>query len=84
MNYTTIHPFVVKLDRCIGCCNILNDSSNKLCVPHKTEDLNIHVFNMITRINGSKILTKNISCKCKCKFDKRKCNSNQKRNNDKC
>ena len=30
---------------------------------------------MITGINESKILTKHISCKCKCKFDDRKCNS---------
>ena len=28
----------------------------------------------------SKILTKHISCKCKCKFDDRKCHSNQKCN----
>ena len=34
--------------------------------------------------NESKILTKHISCKCKCKFDDRKCNSNQKCNNDTC
>ena len=41
MNYTTIHPFAVKLGSCIGSCNTLNDLSNKLRVPHKTEDLNI-------------------------------------------
>ena len=29
---------------------------------------------MITGKNESKILTKDISCECKCKFDKRKCN----------
>ena len=28
------------------------------CVPNKTEDLNIHVFNMITEKNESKIVTK--------------------------
>ena len=28
-------------------------------------------------------LTKHISCKCECKFDSIKCNSNQKWNNDK-
>ena len=39
---------------------------------------------MITGLNESKILTKHISCKCKCKFDGKKCNSNQKWNNDKC
>ena len=38
----------------------------------------------ITRKNESIILTKDISCKCKCKFDGRKCNLNQKWNNDKC
>ena len=62
----------------------MTDLSNKLCVPNKTENLNIHDFNMITGTNKSRILTKHISCKCKCKFDKRNCNSNQKRNNDKC
>ena len=77
-------PFAVKLDKCVGSCNTLNDSSNKACVPNKTEDLNIHVFNTITGKNESKILTKDISCECKCKFDKRKCKSNQKWNNDKC
>ena len=32
---------------------------------------------MITGINESKPLTKNISWKWKCKFDGRKCNSDQ-------
>ena len=39
---------------------------------------------MIRGINESKTLTKHISCECKCKFDGRKGNSNQKLNNDKC
>ena len=39
---------------------------------------------MITGINEPKSLTKHISCECKCKFDKRKCNLNQWWNNDKC
>ena len=77
------HPFEVKLDRCVGSCNILNDLSNNLCVPNKIENIILSVFNMITGINESKILTKYVSCKCKCKFDGRKRNSNQKRNNDK-
>ena len=32
-------------------CNTLNDLSNRVCVPNKTEDLNIHVFNMISVFN---------------------------------
>ena len=54
---------------------ILNDLSNNVCVPNKTEDLNLSVFNIITGINQLKTLTKHISCECK--FNGRKCNSNQ-------
>ena len=78
------YPFAVKFDRYVGSCNTLNDLSNKVCVSNKTEDLNLSVFNMITGINESKTLTNHISCKCKCKFDGRKCYSEQWWNNDKC
>ena len=78
------YPFVVKLDRFIESCNTLNDLSNKVCVPNKIEDLNLSVFNMITGINESKTLTKPLSCTSKCKFDGRKCNSDQCWNNNKC
>ena len=64
------------MDRCVGSFNTLNDLFNKAWVPIETEDLNINVFSMITGQNESKILTKDISCEWKFKFDGRKCNSN--------
>ena len=77
--------FVVNLDRCVGKCNILNALSNKVCVPNKTEDLNLSVLIMITGIKKPETLTaKHISCERRCKFDARKYNSIQKWNNDKC
>ena len=78
------YPFAVKLDKCIGICNTFNDLSNKVCIPNKTEDLNLSVFNIITGINKSKTLTKHISCECKCKFDGKKWNLNQWWYNNKC
>ena len=36
------YPFLFQLDRCAGSYNILND----VCVPNKTEDLNLSMFNM--------------------------------------
>ena len=39
---------------------------------------------MITGINESKTLKKDTSCKRKYRFDGRKCNSDQRWNNDKC
>ena len=69
------YRLLVKLDRCVGSCNTLNDLSNEVCVPNKKQDLNLSVLNMITGINELETLTKHISCDCKCKFDGRKCNS---------
>ena len=80
----TYSSFAVKLDRCAGGCDTLNYLSSKVRVPNKTEDLNLSVFHMITRINEWEILAKHVSCKCECTFDIRKYNSNQNWNNDKC
>ena len=63
---------VFNLDRCVGSLNTLNDLSKDVCVPNKTEDLNLSVFNMITELNLLKTLTKYISYECKCKYDGRK------------
>ena len=49
------YAFAIKLERFFGSCNSLNDPSNNVCIPNKTEDLNKHVFNIITGKNQSKI-----------------------------
>ena len=74
------YPFAVNLERCVGSYDTLNDLSNRVCVPNKTKDSKLNVYGIITGKNGSKILTKHVSCNCECKFDGRKCNSNQKWN----
>ena len=62
----------------------LNELPNKVNIPNKIEDLNLSVLYMITGINELKTLRKHISCEYKCRFDARKCNSDQWWNNDKC
>ena len=52
INYKTIHLQLKKKN--VGSCNTLNDLSKKVCVPNKTEDLSLSLFNMITGINESK------------------------------
>ena len=49
---------------------------NRICIPNKTDYVNLNVITMITRINKSKQLTTYIWYDCKCEFDSRKCNSN--------
>ena len=70
------YPFAIKLGRCVGSCNTLNDLSNNVCLPIIAEDLNLSLFNIITGINESKTLTKHILCDCKCEFAGRKCKIN--------
>ena len=70
--------FAINLDRCAGSSYSPDDLCNKVCIPNETEDLNLGLFNMIAEINESKLLAKHTSRKYKCKFDGRKCNSNQK------
>ena len=73
------YPFVADFGRCNASCNNLDDPSS---VPNKKKDVNLNAFNMTTRINESKTLTKHISCECKCKLDGRKYNLNYDK--DKC
>ena len=76
--------FAVKLNRYVGSCNTLNDLSNKVCVPNKTKDSNLNMFNMYTGTNEPNTLTKHIPFECKCRFDGRKCNWVEWWNIDKC
>ena len=61
LNYVELknYPFMVSLDKRNGGCNVL---SPKICVPKKTKDINIRVFNLITNKNETKTMTKHVSC----------------------
>ena len=78
---------MVNLNECNGSRNTLYDTSSRIFVPNKTEDvyLNVlNVFNIIPKINGSKTSKELVSCDCKCKLDSTKYKSNQNWNKDKC
>ena len=79
-----IHFQQIWIDASEVVLQLLNNLSDKVCVPNNKEDLNLSMPNMITGIDELETLRKHISCECKRKFDRRKCNSNQKKNNAKC
>ena len=56
----------------------------EICVPSQMEGIKVKVFNMIIRINEAKRLVKHVLCECKCKFNCKIWNLNQKWNNDTC
>ena len=78
------YPSMISLNKCIGSCNSVDDLSTKICVPSKTKDVNVQVFNMITNRNEAETMVKYIPCDWICKFNSTTCNSDQKWNNETC
>ena len=50
-NKLQYYLFMVSLDVCNGSCNTYDDLSNRICIPNKIQNVNLTVFNMVTRIN---------------------------------
>ena len=44
-NNPIFYPFRVKINRCSGNCNNINDPYAKICVPDTVKNLNVKVFN---------------------------------------
>ena len=47
---------MVKLGKCNRSCNVVHDLCTKMCVLIETKDINVKVFNIITKINEVKTL----------------------------
>ena len=45
------YPFSIKINKCSGNCNNINDPYAKICVPDIIKNLNVKVFNLMSRIN---------------------------------
>ena len=83
-NEPVFYPFSIKTSKCSGSCNNINDPYAKICVPDAIKDLNVKVFNLMSRTNETRHIKWHETCKCKCRLDAGVCNNKQGRNNDKC
>ena len=78
-------PFSIETSKCSGSCNNINYPYGKICVPDVVKNLNVKVFNLISRINETTRHTEwHETCKCECKFGANVCNNRQRWNKDKC
>ena len=48
------YPFSVKTSKCSGSCNNINDPYAKTCVPDVVKNLNVEVFNLMSRTNETR------------------------------
>ena len=83
-NNPIFYPFNIKINKCSGNYNNINDPYEKICVPDTVKDLNVRVFNLMSRTNETRHMKWHETCKCICRLDKIICNSKQRWNEDKC
>ena len=83
-NNPIFYPFSIKINKCSGNCNNINNPYAKICVPDVIKDLNVKVFNLMSRTNETRHIKWHETCKCICRLDKIICNSKQRWNEDKC
>ena len=83
-NNPMFYPFSIKASNYSGNCNNNNDPYAKICVPDIIKNLNVKVFNLMSRANETSHIEWHETCKCECKLDAIVCNNKQRWNEDKC
>ena len=83
------HSFSVKINKCTGNCNSINDPYAKVCVPDVLKNLNVKVFNLnkeliMSRTNKTRSIKSHETCKCICRLNKIICSNKQRWNKDQC
>ena len=62
-NQPIFQPFCIKTSKCSGSCNNINDPYAKICVPDVVKDLNVKVFNLMSRTNETRHIKWHETCK---------------------
>ena len=78
------YPYNVQVNKCNGSCNTLEDPMARLCVPNINKNVNMKVYNFLTRLNETRYVLWHGNCKCVCKLNSSVCNSKQSWNSDTC
>ena len=76
-------PFSIKTSKCSGSCNNVNYLYAKICVPDVVKNLNVKVFNLMLRTNGTRHIEWHETFTSECKFGANFCNNKQRWNKDK-
>ena len=77
-NNPMFYPFSIKVNKCSGICNNINNPYAKMYFPNTVKDLNVRVFNLMSKTNETRHLEWHKTCKCICTSDKFICNSKQR------
>ena len=76
-------PFSIKTSKCSDSCITISNPYAKLCVSDIVKNLNVKVFNLMSRTNEKRHIELHETCKCKCRLDASVCSNKQRCNDDK-
>ena len=48
-NEPMFYPYGIKINRCKGSCNTINNPYAKICVPDQIKNINVKAFNLLSR-----------------------------------
>ena len=83
-NEPVFYPYSIKVNKCSGNCNNINNPYAKLCIPDIIRKINLKVFNFMSRINETRQILWHETCKSVCRLSVAVCNTRQIWNDDKC
>ena len=72
------------MNKCSGNSNNINDPYARICILDIIKNLNLKVFNLMSRTNESIFIEWHESCKCICRLNAIVCNNKQRWNENKC
>ena len=55
-NNPMFYTFSIKVNKCSGNCNNINDPYARICVPDIMKKLNVKVFNLLSRTNETRFI----------------------------
>ena len=53
-NESMFYPYNIKINRCKGSCNTINNLYAKICVPGQIKNINVKVFNLLSRTSETR------------------------------
>ena len=55
-NKPSFYPYSVKISKCSGSCNNVNEPYAELCVSNVSKNINVNVFNLISKTSETRYL----------------------------
>ena len=83
-NEPLFYYYSILVNKCSGNCNDINNTYAKLCVPDIVKNMNIKIFNLLSKTNKMRCASWHEACRCKYRLDAIVCNDRQRWNSDKC